>query len=938
MQVGVDSARVLTTDALNLQATGCGKTHTISGSAAQPGIVFLIMKDLFARIAARSDEVDFSLTVSYLEIYNETIRDLLAPESGVLQLRDSQEGMATPANLSTKEPTCAHDVVEWITLGNSNRTVNFTEANATSSRSHAVLRVTVTQKPKGGGLTDTSTSACLSVIDLAGSERASVTKNRGERSVPTGLGFPSKQLLTQPLHRLNEGANINRSLLALGNCINALCDPRKRGHVPYRDSKLTRLLKQSLGGNCKTVMIVCVSPSSAHYDETHNTLQYANRAKEIKTKAIRNVISVDRHVAQYCQQIMEQQQLIDNLKRQIAEQNAHAAVVDRAEEERALQTALRQVQAKWNDLLAAREAAERRRSEESLHGRTMPILEDWRKTVQRELGARSQSVDAAASIRIEAECDTVVADFSSKLHRPDVGSSSPKVAQDAYDRASTAARSALASRPGVAACLDAELRSLDARLESSCAGVRAVLAEKAATTQAEAIRALGEVLGHVLSAKDIAAPLDLAVILDKASRSATAAFVGAPSPRSQTASLKRDSSGHSLADPWRDLGSSVALSDSGQGAAGPTARRSPKKPVSLGRSSPERKKAKTVQWSDDIGEELEEIKYSSPALSSASSTPSFGAPSPRPSTQMWTLPSTFAANSDSSKAAELMALKASTAMRGSNRPLSTRPPTLAAVTESPSAFSLLRDETMPPPPVPSSASAPRSPFADLNNSSFLNPEMSFSMAPSSTGLVAPLVSKGTNSGLAPPTPSFKQRRTSHIGPMRSEKAMRRLSVGNRPPRPSLTPDAAGANTMEKATMPPPTLAAAGAARRPARLATSSSSSLSVPSLHLPPASARKSPRKPLARAPRPSMQPTARRLSTMPTGLAAAAGMQPTTAAPVVFGGKSAARIAARRESRLSGGNTSGNGSTILANLPHGTPASAALTARKDSPSGSAWR
>ncbi len=166
-----------------VQATGCGKTHTISGSSAQPGIVFLIMKDLFARIASKSDEIDFSLTVSYLEIYNETIRDLLAPESGILQLRDSQEGMATPANLSTKEPTCAHDVVEWITLGNNNRTVNFTEANATSSRSHAVLRVTVTQKPKGGGLTDTSTSACLSVIDLAGSERASVTKNRGERYV-----------------------------------------------------------------------------------------------------------------------------------------------------------------------------------------------------------------------------------------------------------------------------------------------------------------------------------------------------------------------------------------------------------------------------------------------------------------------------------------------------------------------------------------------------------------------------------------------------------------------------------------------------------------------------------------------------------------------------------------------------------------------------------
>ena len=174
------------------------------------------MKDLFDRISVKSADTDFSLTVSYLEIYNETIRDLLAPENGPLQLREAN-GMATPAGLSTKEPTSATDVVEWITLGNQNRTVNATEANATSSRSHAVLRVTVQQKPKAGGMNEVVSSASLSVIDLAGSERASVTKNKGDRLI--------------------EGANINRSLLALGNCINALCDPRKRGHVPYRDSK-----------------------------------------------------------------------------------------------------------------------------------------------------------------------------------------------------------------------------------------------------------------------------------------------------------------------------------------------------------------------------------------------------------------------------------------------------------------------------------------------------------------------------------------------------------------------------------------------------------------------------------------------------------------------------------------------------------------------------
>lgn len=139
--------------------------------------------------------------------------------------------------------------------------------------------------------------ATLSIIDLAGSERASATKNRGERLI--------------------EGANINKSLLALGSCINALCDPRKKNHVPYRNSKLTRLLKFSLGGNCKTVMIVCVSPSSAHFDETQNTLRYANRAKNIQTKVSRNVFNVNRHVKDYLKKIDEQMAQINELQEKL---------------------------------------------------------------------------------------------------------------------------------------------------------------------------------------------------------------------------------------------------------------------------------------------------------------------------------------------------------------------------------------------------------------------------------------------------------------------------------------------------------------------------------------------------------------------------------------------------------------------------------------------
>lgn len=183
--------------------------------------------------------------------------------------------------------------MDIIVRGNEYRTMSPTEANATSSRSHAVLQINVSSRDRNASVNEPHTMATLSIIDLAGSERASATKNRGER--------------------LLEGANINKSLLALGSCINALCDPRKRNHVPYRNSKLTRLLKFSLGGNCRTVMIVCVSPSSAHFDETQNTLRYANRAKNIQTKVTKNVFNVNRHVKDYLKKIDEQRALIDEL-------------------------------------------------------------------------------------------------------------------------------------------------------------------------------------------------------------------------------------------------------------------------------------------------------------------------------------------------------------------------------------------------------------------------------------------------------------------------------------------------------------------------------------------------------------------------------------------------------------------------------------------------
>lgn len=279
-------------------ATGCGKTHTITGTLQQPGIIFMTMQELFERVAESATEKVTEVSLSYLEIYNETIRDLLAPSNarGGLMLREDANQTVSVAGLSSHHPQNVEEVMDIIMKGNEMRTMSPTEANATSSRSHAVLQINVAQKDRNASVEEPHTMATLSIIDLAGSERASATKNRGER--------------------LLEGANINKSLLALGSCINALCDPRKRNHVPYRNSKLTRLLKFSLGGNCKTVMIVCVSPSSAHFDETQNTLRYANRAKNIQTKVTRNVYNVNRHVKDFLVKIDEQMALINELKAQ----------------------------------------------------------------------------------------------------------------------------------------------------------------------------------------------------------------------------------------------------------------------------------------------------------------------------------------------------------------------------------------------------------------------------------------------------------------------------------------------------------------------------------------------------------------------------------------------------------------------------------------------
>jgi hypothetical protein len=281
--------------------TGSGKTHTMIGSEADPGIMVRVMEDLFnySRSQGSQNGVHYKVTVSFLEVYNENIRDLLSDVEEYLDLREDPIKGPVVASITEIETTSGQEIMGLLHQGNAKRSQAATAANEVSSRSHAVLQVVVECRDRAPGTVANIKVGKLSLVDLAGSERAANTKNVGQRLV--------------------EGANINRSLLALGNCINALGEKGNKGNfVPYRDSKLTRLLKDSLGGNCRTVMIANISSAESSFEETLNTLKYANRAKNIKTNIQRNVLNVNYHISEYVELINNLRSEIQVLKGQIS--------------------------------------------------------------------------------------------------------------------------------------------------------------------------------------------------------------------------------------------------------------------------------------------------------------------------------------------------------------------------------------------------------------------------------------------------------------------------------------------------------------------------------------------------------------------------------------------------------------------------------------------
>ncbi|XP_022782679.1 kinesin-like protein KIF28P [Stylophora pistillata] len=280
--------------------TGSGKSYSMVGYGQNKGIVPIFCETLFSEVEQKrsgGSETEYQVTFSMLEIYNEAVRDLLNPASnkkGGLKVRQHPSKGFYVESLVSVPVKDYPDIESRIEEGTRNRTVAATNMNATSSRAHTIVAITFSQKGANAAGQMMTKTSIVNLVDLAGSERADSTGATGDR--------------------LKEGSAINKSLSTLGNCIKALADQasgKKGAQVPFRDSVLTKLLKNALGGNSKTIMIAALSPADINFEETLSTLRFADRAKAIKTKAVVNESPTEKLIRELRE---ENQRLLEQLK------------------------------------------------------------------------------------------------------------------------------------------------------------------------------------------------------------------------------------------------------------------------------------------------------------------------------------------------------------------------------------------------------------------------------------------------------------------------------------------------------------------------------------------------------------------------------------------------------------------------------------------------
>jgi hypothetical protein len=285
--------------------TGSGKSYSMVGYGANKGIVPISCNEIFRRIKESTDpNTTFEVSLSMIEIYNEKIQDLFCPANerppSGLKLRENKTLGFYCENKKNYPVTSYEEINRRMEEGNENRTIGSTLMNANSSRAHTIITIEFTQITMTNGK-KTEKRSNINLVDLAGSERASSTGATGDR--------------------LKEGCNINKSLLTLGNVINVRADKAlgksKNILPPYRESNLTKILMNALGGNSKTVMICALSPAAINYEETLSTLRYADRAKKIQNKAVVNESAADKMIRMLREENLDLKKMIEDLNRKL---------------------------------------------------------------------------------------------------------------------------------------------------------------------------------------------------------------------------------------------------------------------------------------------------------------------------------------------------------------------------------------------------------------------------------------------------------------------------------------------------------------------------------------------------------------------------------------------------------------------------------------------